>query len=308
MADSPTGVLLMTYGSPSSLDDVPAYLARVRGGRAPDEELATEFVRRYRVIGGSPLVEITRAQAAALQALLGDRFRCAAGMRFSEPSIERALRSLGAQGVRRVVGIVLSPQWSPMIMGGYPRAVEAARAAIGPNAPEVTMAGAWHNEPHFVAALSRRIWEALAEVTPEVDSAPPVILTAHSLPRRVADEEPDYLRQLASTAAAVATAAGLRPESWRFGWQSAGHEPGEWMRPDFADLIPELAAQGHRAVVIAPVQFLADHLEILYDIDVAAREQAEAAGLSFHRIRSLNADPGLIRALAGVVESALVAA
>ena len=128
----------------------------------------------------------------------------------------------------------------------------------------------------------------------------PVLLTAHSLPRRVADQEPEYLAQLEETATSIAHAAGLPPERWTFCWQSAGHEPGEWMKPDFADLMPKLAESGARSVLVAPVQFLADHLEILYDVDIGAREQAEHAGLGFARIRSLNTDPGLIEALAQV--------
>ena len=129
--------------------------------------------------------------------------------------------------------------------------------------------------------------EGLAELAAEggADSSPvPVLFTAHSLPRRVADEEPDYIGQLRWTAEAIAEAANLPAERWRFCWQSAGHEPGEWMKPDFADLMPELAADGAEAVLVAPVQFLADHLEILYDVDIGAREQAESAGLLFRRI------------------------
>ncbi len=129
----------------------------------------------------------------------------------------------------------------------------------------------------------------------------PVLLTAHSLPRRVAEQEPEYLHQLDETATAIAHAAGLARERWHFCWQSAGHEPGEWMTPDFADLVPRLRDEGHRAVLVAPIQFLADHLETLYDVAIGAREQAEAAGMAFEQVRALNADPGLIEALAAVV-------
>ena len=294
------GVLLMTYGSPSSLDDVPRYLTAVRSGRAPDFELVAEFTRRYRVIGGSPLVEITTAQADALEARLAGLAVVRAGMRFSEPSIQRALADLVGEGIDRVVGIILSPQYSPLIMGGYRRAVEAARSARGDRAPVVEIAGAWYREPAFIAALAERIQEALDRVPAAERATVPVLLTAHSLPRRVAEEEPDYLAQLTETAKAVAARAGLGRERWQFCWQSAGHEPGEWMKPDFADLMPALRNAGHRSVLVAPVQFLADHLEILYDIDVGARDQAEEAGLRYSRIRSLNTSPGFIDALASV--------
>jgi ferrochelatase len=299
------GVLLMTYGSPSSLEDVPRYLAAVRGGRPAPDDLVTEFTRRYGVIGGSPLIGITRRQARALEERLGDGTRAEAGMRFSEPSVQSALHALAADGVRRVAAIVLSPQFSPLLMGGYGRALDAATGAMGADAPDVHLAGAWHLEPAWVRAVAGRVREGLATVPPDERSTVPVLMTAHSLPRRVADEEPDYLEQLRATAEAVATAAGLGPERWRFCWQSAGHEPGEWMTPDFADLMPELRAEGHRHVLVAPVQFLADHLEILYDVDIGAREQAEAAGLAFGRIRSLNDDPGLIEAFAAVARRTL---
>ena len=299
------GALLMTYGSPASLErpDIAAYLARVRGGRPAEPELVDEFTRRYRLMGGSPLIEITRRQAAALSSMLG--WPVEVGMRFSEPSLAAGLGELGRAGVTRVVGIVLSPQYSPLLMGGYSTAIDEARASLGDGSPEVAVAGAWHREPAFVAALAGRIREALAAIEPADRRAAHVLLTAHSLPRRVAEREPDYLGQLSATADDVAAAAGLDADAWTFCWQSAGHEPGEWMKPDFADLMPEIAAAGRRAAVVAPVQFLADHLEVLYDVDVGAREQAEARGLSFHRIRSLKDDPKLIEALAAVARGTL---
>ena len=303
MTEPRRGVLLMTYGSPDSLtrQDVGAYITRVRGGREPDDELVDEFTRRYQVIGGSPLIGITRRQAAALEDRLG--WSVEVGMRFSAPWIEDGLRALADRGVEDVVAIVLSPQFSPLLMGGYERDINAARAAIGEDAPTVTVAGAWHEQPAFIDALAGRIREGLAARSS--DRLVPVLLTAHSLPSRVADQEPGYLDQLRVTAELVARAARLAPGQWRFCWQSAGHEPGEWMTPDFADLMPELAREGHRSVLVAPVQFLADHLEILYDVDVGAREQAERAGLAFNRVASLNDDPELIEALACVARGSI---
>ena len=260
------GALLMTYGSPDSLEreDVGAYLARVRGGREPDAELVDEFTRRYRVIGGSPLIEITRRQAVALSDVLG--WPVEVGMRFSEPSIERGLASLQAAGVSHVAAIILSPQYSPLLMRGYARAIEEARAALGAAAPNVEVAGAWHLEPAFIGALAARVRRALDAVPPDERDRAAVLMTAHSLPRRVAEQEPGYLEQLRATAERVGEASGLPAGGWTFCWQSAGHEPGEWMKPDFADLMPGIAASGGRHVVVAPVQFLADHLEILYDV------------------------------------------
>jgi ferrochelatase len=300
------GVLLMTYGSPSSLDDVGRYLDAIRGGRPADPELVAEFRRRYAAIGGSPLIPITIAQAAALEARFDGQVLVRAAMRFSEPSIESALRELAGAGVPSVAAIVLSPQYSPLLMGGYGRALEAAGAALGPDAPRVEVAGAWFDEPALVDALAGRIRAALAEFDEERDTVP-VLLTAHSLPLRVAREEPDYIAQLAASAQLVASAAGLDSDRWTFCWQSAGHEPGDWMKPDFAELMPRLKADGHRSVLIAPIQFLADHLEILYDVEIGAREQAEEVDLEFRRIASLNADPGLIDALEAVARRSLLA-
>jgi ferrochelatase len=291
----PYGVVLMTYGSPSSVSDVRRYMTAVRGGRDPGYELVAEFERRYAVIGGSPLIAITESQARALEQHLAGDAVVRAGMRFSPPTISDALRELHYIGVDGVVGIVMSPQFSPLLMGGYQRAIEAARMEIGPSAPRVVMAGAWHHEPSFVSALADRIKSAR-------EPGQHVLLTAHSLPLRVAEQEPGYLDQLRETAEAISAAAGLSTSDWTFCWQSAGHEPGEWMKPDFADLMPQLAAAGHRSVLVAPVQFLADHLEILYDIDIGAREQAERAGVEFRRIESLNTDPQFIAALASVAE------
>ncbi|MBI3748392.1 MAG: ferrochelatase [Chloroflexi bacterium] len=294
----------MTYGSPDSLEreDVGAYLARVRGGREPDDELVDEFTRRYRVIGGSPLIEISRRQAAALSDVLG--WPVEVGMRFSEPSIERGLGLLRAAGVSHVAAIILSPQYSPLLMRGYARAIEEARTVLGAAAPSVEVAGAWHLEPAFIGALAVRVRRALEAVPPDERDRAPVLMTAHSLPRRVAEQEPGYLEQLRITAELVGEASGLTADRWAFCWQSAGHEPGEWMTPDFADLMPGIAASGGRHVVVAPVQFLADHLEILYDVEIGAREQAERVGLEFRRIESLNDDPGLVEALASVARRA----
>jgi ferrochelatase len=301
------GVLLMTYGSPASLEreDIRAYLARVRGGREPDPELVDEFTRRYRVIGGSPLIEITRKQAAALEESL--RWPVEVGMRFSEPSITGGLAALDSRGVEQVAAIILSPQYSPLLMSGYAKAIDEARAELGDRAPKVEIAGAWHDEPAFVGALADHVRRALDRFSPDKRDTVAVLMTAHSLPRRVAEQEPAYLGQLRDTAEAVATRAGLTADRWQFCWQSAGHEPGEWMKPDFADLMPEIAAAGGRSVLVTPVQFLADHLEIRYDVDIGAREQAEQCGLAFHRIESLNLDRGLVEALDAVARRTLPA-
>jgi len=298
-----TGILLMTYGSPRDLDDVEAYITRVRGGRVPGPDMLAEFRRRYEVIGMSPLIEITRNQAAALERELGSEFRAAAGMRFSEPSVGAAAEDLRARGAERLLGLILSPQYSPILMAGYARALEAAADAL-----PVRCVQAWHLNPAFIDVLASRIRAALARFPDEKRDQVPVLLTAHSLPKRVVVREPEYVEQLLESARAVAAAADLAPERWSFAYQSAGHTPEEWLKPDMLDVLPQLASAGHRDVVLAPVQFLADHLETLYDVDVGGREQAQDAGFeTFVRIDSPNAAPDFIAALADVVRGELAA-
>jgi ferrochelatase len=310
------GVLLLTYGSPATLADVPQYLANVRGGRPmPEEErrhLEAEFTRRYDLIGGSPLIARTREQAAALgeelrrQFPAGPAFRTGIGMRFSEPTIAQAVAAMADAGVERIVGIIMSPQYSPIIMSGYNRALDAAVAAVpAEQRPVATMAGAWHTEPLFIAALAQRVREGLDRFPPEIRGRVPVLFSAHSMPKRVTDQEPEYIEQLQETARAIASRVGLPDDQWMFCYQSAGHEPGEWLKPDFKDIMPQLARAGHREVLMAPVQFLADHLEILYDIDHGAREEAEREGITFARIESLNAMPLFIQALASIARREL---
>jgi ferrochelatase len=288
-----TGVLLMTYGAPSGVDDLPRYLAAVRGGRAPTEALVAEMARRYALIGGSPLIRHTVAQAAALERELGAGYVAAAGMRFSEPTIAASVRHLAARGASSVVGVCMSPQWSPLLMGGYTRELEAASRDEG--VPSV-IAGAWYREDELIDALAERVHDALRAVPDAI-----VVLTAHSLPRRVFDAEPEYVSQLRATGELVAARVGLGADRWRWAYQSAGHTQEEWLRPDLVELFPDIRATGATDVVVVPVQFLADHLEVLYDLDIAAAEQARTAGLRYSRITMPNTHPRFIRALASVV-------
>jgi ferrochelatase len=296
-------VLLMTYGSPSNREELSPYLRSVRGGE-PGPQLEAEFLRRYELVGWSPLIRITTEQGAALQELLDatdgpGRYLVEVAMLHSEPRIDGAVERLAAAGVERVVGVVMSPQYSSIIMGRYNGALEAAAGPLGPNG-HVTVTGAWHDLPAFLDALAERTREALARL-PGGGRGVPVLLTAHSLPKSVVDREPGYVDQLMETAEAVAKRAGLDAEQWQFAYQSAGHSPGEWLRPDLKELFPDLAQRGVTVVLVVPVQFLADHLEILYDLDVAAREEAEEAGIAFHRIELPNTQPAFIRALATLV-------
>ena len=311
MATKPhVSVILMTYGSPATLDDIPVYIKHVYGGRDPSEEVIAEFRRRYSLIGGSPLLRITRDQAAALQVELnaqhpaGPTFHVVAGMRFAPPFIADVVPEAAA-GARQLIGVIMSPQYSPIIMSGYVRTLEDVVANLHYENLELKIAHDWHLQPYFLQALAERVQQALDRFPPAVRESVPVLLTAHSMPKRVVEKEPDYINHLKETAAAVAGRAGIVEDRWMFCYQSAGHTPEEWLRPDFADIMPQLRAAGHTHVLIAPVQFLADPLEILYDIEIGARQQAEEHGIQFARTESLNTSPLFIKALAEVVKETM---
>ena len=310
---SRVGVVLMTYGSPPTLDDVPGYLRNVYGGREPSDEVVAEFKRRYALIGGSPLLRVTQEQASALEVELnrrhpdGPTFHVVAGMRFFEPFVADVVPEAAA-GADALVGVIMSPQYSPILMRGYITALNEAVAKLGRDDLKVAITEDWHMQPEFLQAVADRVREALDRLPAEQSATTPVLLSAHSMPLRVVADEPDYIDNLKQTASAIAERAGVRPDQWMFCYQSAGHTPEPWLKPDFADLMPELKAQGATDVLIAPVQFLSDHLEILYDIEVGAREQAEEHGITFHRTQSLNSMSLFIEALASVVEDTLTRA
>ena len=311
MENTHIGVVLMTYGSPATLDDIPVYLKHVYGGRSASPEVIAEFRRRYDLIGGSPLLRITREQAAALQEELnsensdGTTYHAVAGMRFAPPFIADVVPEAAAEA-QSLIGIIMSPQYSPIIMNGYVRTLEDAVADLHREDLTLKIATDWHLQPYFLQALAERVQQALDRFPPDVREHVPVLLTAHSMPKRVIENEPNYINDLKETATTIARMLNLPDERWMFCYQSAGHTPEEWLKPDFADVMPELKAAGQSHVLIAPVQFLADHLEILYDIEIGAREQAEAHGIQFARIESLNTSPLFIKALASVVKDTLV--
>ncbi len=280
----------------------------MRAGRSVPDDVVAEFQRRYAIIGRSPLIDITREQARALQQLLeredgAGSWRVEVGMLHSEPRVADGVDALVNAGARDVVAVVLAPQYSPIILAGYERAIAAARDRH-PNV-RFRMAGAWHLTPEWIDSLADRVTATINGLPDASRNAIPVIFTAHSLPRAVVDRDPGYIDQLKETARAVAARAALPSDRWLFAYQSAGHTPEEWLTPDVKDLLPALHADGHDAVVVAPVQFLADHLEILYDIDVAARAEAESLKMTMHRIEMPNASPTLVRALAAVARREL---
>jgi len=303
------GVILMTYGSPGTLDfaTVHQYLKNVYGGREPEKADVAEFLRRYKLVGGSPLVKITQNQAAALQKelnaqkLMNYEFHAVAGMRFSDPFLTDVVKE-ELSDMDEIVGIIMSPQYSPIIMKGYIRELTEAVESLGRHDIKLRIAQDWHLQSYFLQAMAEKVKKAIDDLPEDVQKTVPVLFSAHSMPKRVIDKEPDYIDELKETAAEIAKLVGLPADRWMFCYQSAGHTPEEWLKPDFADVMPELEKAGQTHVIIAPVQFLADHLEILYDVGIGAREQAEEHGISFARTESLNTSPLFIKALAEVTK------
>jgi len=297
-------VLLMAYGSPDRLDQVEAYYTDIRRGSPPPPHLLEELLGRYRAIGGgSPLSRIVELQRAAVEAELARRgrpVRVYAGMRHIEPRIGTIVEGMAADGVERFVAIALAPQRSSNA-AGYRRAVDAALAGLGDAAPAVTFVDSWFDQPRFIDALAVTTAEALRRFPDPARVR--VVFTAHSLPARVVAEGDTYPDELAGTAALVARRLGLA--TYDFAFQSAGRTGEPWLGPDILDEIRRLAAEGVRELVLRPVGFVADHLEVLYDIDVEAQAVARDAGVRLERARSMNDDPAFIAGLADLAEAAL---
>jgi protoporphyrin/coproporphyrin ferrochelatase len=289
-----SGVLLMAHGTPSSMDEMPEYLQLVRGGRPPSAELVEEMRHNYTAIGGrSPLTDLTLAQAAALRARLGDAVPVAVGMRNWTPFIKDAIGALAEQGVSRIVGIPLAPQFSTLSIVKY---FDAAERAL-PSGVALERASAYHDHPLLIEAFAERVREAKPRPDEEV------IFTAHALPQRVIDAGDPYAREVETTARSVAARAGVG--AYQRAYQSAGRTPEPWIGPDLSDLLRERAASGVRRFLIVPIGFVCDHTEILFDIDVQARATADACGVALRRTESLNSSPTFIRLLEALARERL---
>jgi len=299
----PTGILLMAYGGPNSLDDVEPYLLDIRGGRPTPPELVKEIKERYALIGGrSPLLDITRQQAAALEARLnvenGPRFRAYIGMRHWQPRIREAVAQMVADGITQAVALVMAPHYSRMSTGAYFQRLDGAVRDLGANIA-FRRIESWHNHPGFIAALTEKAADALARFAGD---RPKVLFTAHSLPARILDEGDPYDAQLCETAALLAERLSLPPDRWLFCYQSAGRSPEPWLGPQIEEVIVELAQAGEKHLLVVPIGFVCDHVEVLYDIDIEARQLAETHGARLERSESLNTSPAFIAALAELVK------
>ena len=319
MSSTPIGVLVMAYGTASGPDDVERYYTDIRGGRAPSPEHLAELLERYAAIGNRfPLLDITTRQAEGIEGELnaGDdrqRFRSYLGMKHSPPFVAEAVERMRADGIEHAVGIVMAPHWSAMSVGSY---VERVTEAAGDGTPTFAFVRSYHDHPRFVSFLARRVAHALGKLMPAERARVATVFSAHSLPVRTLEDgsmrclrctecesECAYRRGLQETADLVAAELDLPHHT--IAWQSAGRTADPWWGPPLEETIDGLAADGFEAVVVCSAGFVADHLEILYDLDIEARQRAEAAGMRFVRTEMPNDDPAFVGALADVVRERL---
>jgi ferrochelatase len=283
-------VILMAYGSPERVADVPAYYADIRGGRPIAPEHLDDLVARYRALGiedANPLNAITEATRTALEQRLA--LPVLTGMKHWTPRIADAVESALADGATRLVGLVLAPHYSRLSIGGYRRLLDDAVSGRA----DVLFVDSWHDDPGFVALLADRVRDTDAHV----------VFTAHSLPARIVDEGDPYRDQLLETARLVADAAGV--EDWSFSFQSESPTGEPWLGPDILDHLTDLSARGVEEVLVCPVGFVSDHLEIRWDIDHEAQDRARELGLRLDRIEMPNDEPRFVEVLASIVRTAL---
>ncbi|MEO7803920.1 MAG: ferrochelatase [Actinomycetota bacterium] len=289
-----TAVLVMAYGSPTTLDDVKAYYTDIRRGRPPSAEALADLTGRYRSIGGtSQLTDITHAQAGALEHLLEevapDSYNVYVGMKHWHPYIAEGVANIVADGLEDVVGLVLAPHFSSKSIGEYQTKVETAGHEVN-----LHMVSSWYDEPGFIALVASNI---AASIEGWHDHR--VFFTAHSLPQRILEEGDPYADQLKESAELIAKEADI--DDWEVAWQSASHTGEPWIGPDILERLDAFRSEGGERALIAPIGFVSDHLEILYDVDIECVERAAQLGLDLRRINSPNDDPRFIQALANVV-------
>lgn len=304
-------VLLMAYGSPETAEDVGPYFTHIRGGRPPSEDAVQRLAARYATVGGrTPLLAITQAVCQKLEQRLnashgGAATRVFAGMKHWHPFIGDVVREMARAGVSEIVAIAMAPHFSRMSIGGYRTALDDAIAATGRDIA-VRMVDHWHLHPAFVRLVANRIAGALAEWPQPAAGRVMTVFSAHSLPERIREWGDPYEAQLLDSCAAVAASAGLR--EWVFGWQSAGETGEPWIGPDIAEVLDRLHGDGVEAVISAPIGFVSDNLEILYDIDHVARAHAAGLGIELRRIPLPNATPEFVDTLADIVTDAVATA
>ncbi len=292
------GVLVMAYGGPNTIDEVEPYLLDVRGYRPTAPAIIHEVRERYKLIGGrSPILEQTQAQADALQAAV-DRaaFKTFVGMRHWQPYLKDTLAQMSAQGIDRAIGLVMAPHYSQMSIGAYYKKIEEAQSPI-----EIKPIERWHLLPGYLEALTDRVRAALQKFPIDRRAEVPIIFSAHSLPQRILEWHDPYPGELQATVAAIMERLGPHPHEFAFQSAAISNEP--WLGPDVGAALERLARDGHRHVLIAPIGFVVEHVEILYDIDVVFQQQAKKLGLHLERIEMLGNTPKMVNGLAELVQS-----
>jgi len=297
------GILAMAYGTPSSVEEILPYYTHIRRGRPPEPQQLQELVERYQMIGGlSPLNEITAAQNSGLERLLREldpehEYRVYTGMKHAHPFIEAAVEKMVQDGIEEGVGVVWAPHYSTMSIGTYIKSAKEAVEKFG--GPHLSFVESWHLQPLFVDSTAKRVQAALNEFPEEKRADVEVLFTAHSLPERILQIGDPYPEQIKETGAAVMKQLGLT--KWSTAWQSAGRTPEPWLGPDILDVVREKAAQGADALVVCPVGFVSDHLEVQYDIDIEAKPLAEELGIRLVRVAMPNDEEQFLRAVAAAV-------
>jgi protoporphyrin/coproporphyrin ferrochelatase len=303
MNTKPIGVLMMAYGGPDSLDEIPGYLADIRGGRPTTPAVLDEITHNYRQIGGrSPLMEFTRQQVAAVQAHLDPGvFRLYLGMRHWSPWIEDIIRDMLDDSITHAISMVLAPHYSKLSVAKYQSKIESGLEMYRGHIMFANI-DSYHDVPGLVGPLADRVREGLARWPEGERDNVHIIFSAHSLPVRIIRMGDPYDDQLRETARLVAARAGLRDDQWSWSYQSAGRTPEPWLGPQIQDHIPELAARGVKNIISVPVGFVCDHVEILYDIDIQAQAVAREHGVRLERPPALNTDPAFIAQLSALIQ------
>lgn len=304
MRDKPTGVMLLAFGGADSPEAVEPFMKNLMGGRVPPGPLVEKIKARYQLIGGkSPLPEITAQQAAKLEDYLnstGGNYKVAVGMRHWHPFIPEGLEKLMSHGVEKIIGLSLAPFYSKVSTGTYEEELSRAVSVLE-HPPEVEMTKSFHESELFIKAIAERITDALNEMDDAKKASIPVIFSAHSLPVANIEQGEPYVEQLEETVQAVVAELGLK--NWFIAYQSKGGGQGQWLDPTVEEIMDQIKEKGFEEVLVFPVGFVSDHIETLYDIDIAQKKHAESLGLNFYRTPALNTSDLFIQALAEVVLS-----
>lgn len=299
----PEGILLMAYGTPETLDDVEPYYTHIRGGRPPSPQSLADLRERYKLVGGrTPLLDLSKSVAEQIQARLDaqapGRHRVYLAMKHWHPFIADVVPQIAADGVKDVLALALAPHYSRYSLEGYRKYISQALEKIE-NPFSFTFIESWHGHPTFRKLIADRIRETLTQFPAEVRDQVVVLFSAHSLPEKITQHNDPYPQELHDSAAGISELLGL--PSYRFCYQSAGMTGEPWLGPDILDALETLHGEGVRYVLSVPFGFVADHLEVIWDIDTEAQQKAAELGMTLHRIRMPNADPEFVDTIAAVL-------